>query len=85
MTQDVLRPRLAAVPPRAPFPAVPPPHPTAVHPPIHPPPTDPDATVVIGRHRQDGTRSPRTHRRTRFVGRVAAGLVARLRGRGAAS
>lgn len=54
---------------------------------------DPDATVVIGRHRDDGTRDfrpvgtgdfrPVRTRRGGWVGRVAAATVSRLWRRGA--
>lgn len=43
-----------------------------------PPLPDPDATVVIGRHRTDGTTTV-IPRRRRFIGRVAAATVGRFR------
>lgn len=89
-------PSLPAVPPQT-FPAVQPPEPPAPDPapgpdpgpppapaapvpvPAVPDPGDGEATVVIGRHRKADPPSPA--RRSGFVGRVAAAVVARFRGR----
>lgn len=80
-----LPPPAAAVHPAEAVPAVQPPDLPAVP----PSPFDPDATVVIGRHRRDGTRDtaaaaalPPPPSPWRFVGRVAAGAVALFRRRG---
>ena len=74
--------RFAAVHPSQEFPAVQPRYVPGVQ-----PSTDPDATVVIGRHRADGTRSHRDEFHPevpqRWMGRVAAAVVARWRRRGA--